>query len=747
MAGGTARDLPPARGPQPVTWVAMLNRTAHITGAVVVGTALVVTFTVVLGDVGSRYQVGLWILLTAQALLTIELVAFARRQTSRVDTAVALILSSFAVVAACSLGWAALPVSQEAVRLLPIQALHAQLVIAAILLRRRTLAVGIMAVSVLGTIWLTSLSDSASTSIGFDACVLPLGYAVTAMVLIHGLRNAAWQANRLADRLREVRANVVASSRAQLANDEGRRIIHDRVISALSFAEAGRDPGVVAEASRRALDDLAALTPTTTASALREALLAKESPRVIVGGDGWPMSPPALVVTALRESAGEAIRNAEKHAGVDEVTVQFTSTPSGQAAVVVHDAGRGFEPDRTRGFGLSESIVARMGQVGGEARIESAPGMGTTVRLLWPIESSMTASSGSGVLAADGRSRLYVWVTAPLGAAVVYAAARQLATAQAPLASLFLAVSTAVALACWGFYVGRVRPTWPVVIALMIINSLVTMAGLLIAPPGTVMSLSAWPVTATSLAIGGLALAGRPAQVVVAVVAEVATVAGFAAYLPGLGIFEPVGSLLLPIAYAAAGFAVGALLRRGSTMVAIREALENAEMEEEGWVESSAAARLHYAEQLQANVGPFLVYLAVDRPKPSPAVQTRAASMAAECRDLLALSEPMPVTVRDAVLKARNLGVRVAIRDAPSVSPVAWLMLLATLEHAVDADAVTLIPARPNSPARVTVIPRVSAHTEALIRDQLDGQTVWNEHTDVTTSFILVSPEWGASDG
>ena len=50
------------------------------------------------------------------------------------------------------------------------------------------------------------------------------------------------------------------------------------------------------------------------------------------------------------------------------------------------DAGYGFEPDsvdRAR-LGYAESVVGRLGTVGGRARIFSSPGSGTTVMLEVP---------------------------------------------------------------------------------------------------------------------------------------------------------------------------------------------------------------------------------------------------------------------------------------------------------------------------------------------------------------------------
>jgi hypothetical protein len=746
MAGGDTRGLAPERGPQPVTWVAMLGRTVCITGAVVVGSALVATATVTVGDVWARRSVGLWVLSLSQSLLVVGFIGMARRRATTVDTVAAMVLASIGLVAASSFAWGVEPASKEAIRLLPVQAMHAQLVVAAITIRKLRWSLLTIAATALGTIWLTSLGDKSLAGVKLDDCVLSVGYALTAMVLIRGLRRAAWDANRLAERIREVRAGVVAASSAQLADDEGRRVVHDRVLSALAAVEAGSDPHVVADACRGALQALTALNPTTSVSSLREAWDGQEDPRVVIGGEGWPMSPPPRVVTALRESAGEAIRNAGQHAGVDEVSVQLTTTPDGQAAVVIHDTGRGFDPDKVGGFGLSQSIVARMGDVGGAARIESAPGMGTTVRLLWPRRSSLRISPEAGVLAPYGRSRLYVRVTIPLGLAMIYIAIHQAPRAHLPSLSVALAfVVTGVLVGC-AYYVGRViKPSWWFVAGMALFNVTATSIALHLAPMDQLLSLQIWAVTGCSLIIGGVGLAGSPLQVAVVALAEVGAVIAFAAQDPNLGIFEPVGALLMPVAYAAAGFTVGALLRRGSRLVAVQEALTKAEMEEAGWVESAQAARRHYAGQLQANVAPFLEFCATDLPTSTPQLKVRAAGLAAQCRDLLALSDAMPALAREVVLAARNKGVRVAIRDSPSVSPVAWALLVSVLRHSAWTESATLIPARADASARVTVIPRLSGHAEAEIREDLEGQTIWTEHTDVTSSLILVSPEWGTS--
>jgi hypothetical protein len=724
----------------------MLNQTLCLAIAVVVVAALFATATVLAGDVGARRHPGLWVLAISQMLLAVDFVVSSRRRMAAIDTVVAMLLTTVGLVAAASLTWSGqLPVSDGTVRLLPVQALQVQLVCAAMLFRRRRWSIVVMAASVGTMIWLTRGGNSAAAGIHIHDWVPPVGFALSALVLIRALRDAAWDAAQVADRRREVRANVVAGSSAQLADDEGRRLVHDRVLGALTAVESGRDPETVADACLTALSELTLLDPTTSASSLREALLAKKDPRVrMIGGD-WELSPPARVVTALRDSAGEAIRNAGRHAGVDEVSVELSATRAGQAAVIVRDSGAGFDPSATPGFGLSESIVARMTQVGGEARIESSPGMGTTVSLLWPNEATLRVRPRAGVLAPGRRAGFYVSVMLPAVGAMLYMALHHAPDSSHPRLSVGLAILLATVMLSCARYVGRGRPSWLAVVIIAIFHAAITIAVLSLAPDRAVLSLDAWVVTGCSIAIGSVSLEARLGQMAVLAGAEVVTVAAYGFWSPHLGALEPVGALIMPVACAAMSFAVGSLLRRGSAMLAVQDALVDAEMDEAGWLENAQAARRHYAAQLQANVAPFLSYCATAKPAASPQLSTRAASLAAQCRDLLALSDTMPAAVRADVLEARMRGVRVAVRDAPSVSPVAWAVLSAVLRHSPDSDAVTLIPARRGSPARVTAIPRVLAAAEADIRAVLRDQVVWTEHTDVTTSFVPVSPEWGTS--
>jgi signal transduction histidine kinase len=99
---------------------------------------------------------------------------------------------------------------------------------------------------------------------------------------------------------------------------------------------------------------------------------------VVVSGD----APLDDDLRALVLAAREAMTNAAKFSGTDEVSVYVEAAADG-ATVFVRDRGVGFDraavPTDRRG--LAESIEGRLARHGGTARISSVPGDGTEVEL------------------------------------------------------------------------------------------------------------------------------------------------------------------------------------------------------------------------------------------------------------------------------------------------------------------------------------------------------------------------------
>jgi hypothetical protein len=89
---------------------------------------------------------------------------------------------------------------------------------------------------------------------------------------------------------------------------------------------------------------------------------------------------------ALALAMHQCLVNVSEHAGVDRAEVTLARTDA-LVSVMVVDSGRGFRiedtaPDR---LGLRQSVLRRMTEVGGNARVWSVPGEGTTVQLLLPV--------------------------------------------------------------------------------------------------------------------------------------------------------------------------------------------------------------------------------------------------------------------------------------------------------------------------------------------------------------------------
>jgi signal transduction histidine kinase len=230
----------------------------------------------------------------------------------------------------------------------------------AVLLRResRTLGVALIVVGII--IFVTHSTRGSATTL------LAPGAVGVALLVIAG--PWAW-------RVANERAR--AEERADLAAR-----VHDSVLQTLTLIQ--KDPENARRLARRQERELRAwLYPARASGTLADAVDAAAAEieelhgvrvEVVHTGD----APLDERTQALVLAAREAMANAAKHSGVEEISV-FVE-PS---AVYVRDRGRGFDPDAVAADrrGLAESIRGRMERVGGTAHIASAPGEGTEVEL------------------------------------------------------------------------------------------------------------------------------------------------------------------------------------------------------------------------------------------------------------------------------------------------------------------------------------------------------------------------------
>jgi PAS domain S-box-containing protein len=102
-------------------------------------------------------------------------------------------------------------------------------------------------------------------------------------------------------------------------------------------------------------------------------------------GDAQPLMSPDVESNLLRISQ-EAITNAMKHSGANQINVRLSAGPEA-IQLAIEDNGTGFDPHvstLSRGFGLI-SMQERADRIGGDLTILTKPNAGTKVHLLLPI--------------------------------------------------------------------------------------------------------------------------------------------------------------------------------------------------------------------------------------------------------------------------------------------------------------------------------------------------------------------------
>ncbi|KZC95963.1 sensor histidine kinase [Clavibacter tessellarius] len=212
---------------------------------------------------------------------------------------------------------------------------------------------------------------------------------------------------RITDVGRAHRAERLASE-LEAQRRQGARLLHDTVLATLTLL-AHSGVGVTPQAMRQqAADDARLLrqlrlgaNPTPQASGgytlepVEQSVLGNtlESVKQRFGRMGLEVSwhgtgqvlLPSDILDAFLLSLAECLENVRRHAGVTEAHVTITDDDTTVRAMVT-DAGVGFDLSHVdpAKLGFKESVVARLKDVGGNARLFSSPGSGTTVVLEVP---------------------------------------------------------------------------------------------------------------------------------------------------------------------------------------------------------------------------------------------------------------------------------------------------------------------------------------------------------------------------
>ena len=198
------------------------------------------------------------------------------------------------------------------------------------------------------------------------------------------------------------------ASETEAQRRQGARLLHDTVLATLTLL-AHSGVGVAPEALRQQASEDARLlrqlrlgaSPTPESSGPYNLTPVEETPlgttlesvkqrfgrmglEVSWHGTGQVLLP-SDVLDAFLLSLAECLENVRRHSGVTQAHVTITDDATTVRAMVT-DAGVGFDLDVIDDdkFGFRESVIGRLREVGGNARLFSSPGSGTTVVLEVP---------------------------------------------------------------------------------------------------------------------------------------------------------------------------------------------------------------------------------------------------------------------------------------------------------------------------------------------------------------------------
>ncbi|MEP6843035.1 MAG: ATP-binding protein [Pseudolysinimonas sp.] len=242
------------------------------------------------------------------------------------------------------------------------------------------------------------------------AGIYVLGWVLPALIAIWISAGVPQVSKRIASIGRAHRAERQASE-LEAQRRQGARLLHDTVLATLTLL-AHSGVGVTPEALQQQAGDDAKLlrqlrlgtnppngtfvgTATSPIQVIQEPVLGTtlESVKQRFGRMGLQVSwhgtgqvlLPSHVLDAFLLALAECLENVRRHSGVTEAHVTITEDSSMVRAMVT-DAGVGFDIadiDEAK-LGFTESVVARLRDVGGNARLFSAAGSGTTVVLEVP---------------------------------------------------------------------------------------------------------------------------------------------------------------------------------------------------------------------------------------------------------------------------------------------------------------------------------------------------------------------------
>jgi signal transduction histidine kinase len=279
--------------------------------------------------------------------------------------------------------------------------------LASLLMAQRGHPVGLGIAASAGVVSVALMSWASGTVLSLPVSGVLLGWVLVAVIAVWISRSIPRVARRIYTIGTAHRAERQASE-TEAQRRQGARLLHDTVLATLTLL-AHSGVGVSEHAMReQAAEDARLLrhlrlgaTPQPQQSGDYSLTRTEESPlgqtlesvkqrfgrmglEVAWHGTGQVLLP-THVLDAFLLALGECLENVRRHAGVPEAHVTIVHDEAMVRAMVT-DSGVGFELDAVSSerLGFKDSVVNRLREVGGDARLFSAPGSGTTVVLEAP---------------------------------------------------------------------------------------------------------------------------------------------------------------------------------------------------------------------------------------------------------------------------------------------------------------------------------------------------------------------------
>jgi two-component sensor histidine kinase len=224
------------------------------------------------------------------------------------------------------------------------------------------------------------------------------------LIIVTMLRNAARAVDVAQEAALERYESAVRLHASELERAKVDALVHDSVLTTLLSAAAADTPDEQSLAARMARDAVSRLDEAGVGwpqvddrvglphlvrrlrAALATFAVAFTVRVVNTGGVEIPVEAADALSTAAVQAMVNSMQHAEGGGHVVRREVRVRGIRAGGCIIEVADTGVGFDVDHipVERIGVRVSIVERMANAGGAARIESAEGQGTTVTLLWP---------------------------------------------------------------------------------------------------------------------------------------------------------------------------------------------------------------------------------------------------------------------------------------------------------------------------------------------------------------------------